>query len=106
MASFRKNVDSAFAQGLQKGLSRRAGLGLSFEGPKERGLRSGEGFASHAGRPFLQHELSRSLCIHDHESLTYLARFHNHRLSPTRHVDVLPLINVAFERRFPTGGRP
>lgn len=103
MPSFRENIDPAFVQGVQKGLSRRDRLGLSFERAEERRLRSTEGFASNAGRPFLQHELGSSLRVHDHESLADLACLDDHRLSPTRHIEILPLINVAEGRRFLVG---
>lgn len=96
-------IDPALIQGVQKRFSCGGRPALSFERAKQRRLRSAERFASNAGRPFLQHELGSSLRVHDHESLADLACFDDHRLSPTRHIEILPLINVAERRRFLVG---
>lgn len=103
MRLFIEYIDPALTQGIKKRLSSHRGFDLSFERTKQHRLRSGEGFASNAGGPFLQHELSRSLRIHDHEPLTDLTRFHDHRPSPTRHVDILPPLNVAVCTKFLAG---
>ena len=103
MILFGENIDPALVQGLDKRLSRRKRICVSFESAEDRRLRAAKCLPSNAGRPFLQHELSRSLWVHDHESPTDLARFHDHRFSPTRHVEILPLINVADRRMFLKG---
>lgn len=101
--SLGKHIDLALGQGVQKGLSSRRWFCFTFERAKQHRLRSGEGFASNAGGPFLQHELSRSLRIRDHEPLADLVRLNDHRLSPTRHVEILPPLNVADGMKFLAG---
>ncbi|TWB20073.1 hypothetical protein FBZ99_101864 [Rhizobium sp. ERR 1071] len=90
-----EDVNSTLVQCVQKRLSRRRGFGFPFERAEQHRLRAGEGFTSNAGRPFLQHEFRRSLGVHNDKSLADLACFDDHRLSPTRHIEILPLINVA-----------